>query len=96
MTDLYVRRSAEVHDRDDDRRFVCHIHRPECLRDTWTAYHMGKHFDAPTRGLLLRDIENFMISKAGRIAMMTAEQAAQENRKRHLRERGVRKAKGAK
>lgn len=96
MTDLYVRRSHEVCDRDDDGNFVCFIHRPDRSGDTWTAYHLGKHFHAPTRGLLLSEIERYMISKEGRLARKAIELAYKENHERHLRERGVKKVKGAK
>lgn len=61
MTDLYVRSSEEVRDRDDGERLVCHIFKPDRAGERWTAYHAGKRFEEATRGRLLSQIERYMV-----------------------------------
>ena len=96
MTDLFVRRSDEVRDRDDDDRFICHLLRPDFSGDSWTTHYLGEIFEAQTRGLLLNRIEYHMTSKGGRLAIKDAEHAAKENQERHRRSRGAKKVKGKK
>lgn len=102
MTDLYVYRSEEVRDRDDDDARVCFLHRPERSGELWSAFVKGTMIEAPTRGILLTRIERRMLGilvftpKIVEPSRYERQRAAQENAARHKRERGVKKVKGAK